>query len=384
MTDRIGGGAFEDTDGDDVAELQDDHTDHQGGDLRNVGAGHVEQVHSDSIPTLVRLYKDDDGNAVAICRESDTVIDAGPAHETVIQSAIDHVYANHVDTSQNEKSTNPEGFIDGGGAVFDVAGSIEVYYLIGLRQLTLDAGGRNGFVPVRVVDHSDGTMPRAWYLKNVQVENTGDSHGFWFEGTAWATAEDIAARQCGDAGIYAKALVGTKFLRPKASYNDGDGFRYDDDANGAGNLTVIKGGIFSQNGDCGIDWRLRNQSKPSSRNSIIDCNFGGNTTTALRIQERFELGTIARNWFEGGSGIQFGTSAEGGNDYTVIKENRMGALSEIKVNHATGVIVEHNAASEGFTFDLTAGASADQTHFERNARVGTYTDNGTNTTRTQY
>lgn len=42
MTDQIGGGggggAFEDTDGDGVAELQDSHTDHQGGDARNIAA----------------------------------------------------------------------------------------------------------------------------------------------------------------------------------------------------------------------------------------------------------------------------------------------------------------------------------------------------------
>lgn len=40
MTRQIGGGdgAFEDTDEDGTAELQDDHTDHQGGDARNIGA----------------------------------------------------------------------------------------------------------------------------------------------------------------------------------------------------------------------------------------------------------------------------------------------------------------------------------------------------------
>lgn len=92
MSNRIGGGgggggAFEDTDGDSVAELQDDHTDYLGGDARNIGAADMTRQYTESRYGTVLVWKADDGTVYA---DGPTgTINSGTNAATVINAAID-------------------------------------------------------------------------------------------------------------------------------------------------------------------------------------------------------------------------------------------------------------------------------------------------------
>lgn len=333
------------------------------------------------IPTLVTLRKDA-GTAYAFARDGST-IDSGSDHAAVLQSAVDHVYSNHVDTSINSKGAEPPGFIDGGGETFDVSSAVSMGKYIGLKNLTLDAGGRNGFIPLRI-ESQDGVMPRGWRLQDVQVANTGDSPGILAIKAAWAKAEDIAVRNCGANGIVLRQTIGLKFLRPKSNNNSGSGLKYEDTADGAGQFNIIRDGNFADNGDRGITWTCNNQSKPSSNNRIEGNNFGKNTNGAIIAEEGFQGSAIRDNWLEGTSGIYVGKNSGANCSYTEIEQNRLGSDSVIDINRGTGITVSQNQASEGFTFDITVRSGCTDAVIEYNGNVGTYTNNGTGTTRTTY
>jgi hypothetical protein len=363
-----------------------DHNDNNPMSFPGDGSVNIDRVITESLPILVRLYKADNGNAVAIARDSGTVIDEGSNHAAVIQSAISHVDG-LTDTTVDDRAARPEGWIDGGGETFTVSQSVEAHRQNGLRNIHLDADGNSGFVPFKCV-YANGNAPRCIYLRNLYVSNSGDSDGIEVHDGAWHHWENVTSYNHGGRGCHMTGMIGT-FLNCSFIKNADHGLFYSDTAGGGpGNLNQFLRCNFADNGGGGLRWEMTDAAANNiaEDNTIRECNFGFNNGLGLNVVNGFRNGRIIDNWMEdSGEGIYLQTGGTETSDYTVVEGNRL-SNGIIKISHCTGTKVRDNAAKAGAGFDLeiTSYGTTDTVVEYNDLGAGTYTDNGTNTTRTTY
>lgn len=341
----------------------------------------TDQLISESIPTLVRLFHDETGDVVAISRDSDSVVDSGSDATTVIQSAIDYVYGLR-DTSPNNKAYTVAGWIDGGMDTFDVSSNVQLKDQVGLSNMVLDADGASGFTPLTVAGPSTPCYsPGIW---SVAVRNSGDSSGVVVDNTAWAFFYNLISSGHATHGAEVLGAVGTTFLRCSFSGNTDDGVLYNGKG-GAGNHNHWNICNFAEN-DTGIRFRMDEavSNNVTHSNQIWQCNFGQNANRAIIAARNFQSSLIAENWFENTAGeVALGLASDGAVDGNTVRDNTL--ATGMTINYAIENIIRGNSAQDGAGFDLVFGSPSNNNVAEYNRLgSGTYTDDGTNNTRTTF
>lgn len=377
-----GGGAFEDTDGDGVAELQQDHADLQGGDLRNAGMVDADEVESGSLPTRVRLFLDANGDAVGIARDG-TKLGPDSNHATVIQSAIDHVFQD-ADFSGWAHKRRPNGYIDGGEETFTLTGNVQVKDQVGLKHMKLDAAGNTGFVPLTIAPTSTRKWAYGQHLHNVSVIGAGDSDGIKVTQGGWAPRlTEVYSYDHAGRGLLLEGCVGAEVKDSFCVNNSGsEQAKVTDTSNEKGNYNKFIGcnfrGASSTSGTGLLITQESDTSTPTKANVVKRCNFG-NVDVGLQLGNKAVATWVDENWFETGDIgttdlLVHGPTARAKRN--VLMRNR---VKQVKVDNANINFLLWNIAGEGSkNVNVECTSNALETVIRQNW-VLSLTDNGTRT-----